>query len=303
MLKIITNLSAKQKINNFSVFLCCGIFILIFNIFVSFSKAEAAVLEDNSSNYITTDAIAKEIEKTLLFNKESREKIDFYKKKRKSDVIVSDQDSKSSKDSIDIAVFEPKSQNSIVREQEKLAYNASVVGQYEVSIELYKKVLAAEPNNVYSKFSLAVVYQKIGQFRQAKALYSQLLKEESVDKEEIIGNLLAIMVEETPKDTVYLLNRLAAENPDSSYILAQSAIAYDKIKNYDQAISLLKKAITLDPNRIDYKYNLAVIYDKTSDFENALGLYSEVTKGYTDENSSIQIDQVNQRVEAIRSKS
>ena len=258
-----------------------------------------------SSTYITSDAIVREIEKTLLFDKDSREKIDFYKTKtRKSDISFGQdkKDDSAPNPDVDIIVFEPKSQNSAIREKEKLAYNASVVGQYEVAIELYKKVLIAEPKNTYAKFALAVVYQKIGQYRQAKVLYADLLKEETTNKEEIIGNVLAIMVEETPKDTVYLLSRLAAQNPESSYVLAQAAIACDKIKDFEQAISFLKRAIELEPERLDYKYNLAVIYDKTSDFENALVFYSEVSKNYHEGDTTIPIEQVNHRVESIRSK-
>lgn len=285
---------------NFALFFV-GFFIQVFfSLLLSQSFAES---------YVSTNDVIKEIEKTLLFDKESREKMDFYqqKKSRKSDITIlknsEDSEQNNGSAAVDILVVDPKFTNFDIREKEKLAYNLALIGQYEAAIELYKQVLAAEPENVYSKFSLAVVYQKISQFSQAKSLYYELLKSDPSNKEEVIGNLLAILIEESPKDAVYLLSRLAIQNPNSPYILAQTANAYDKMKNYNQAINFLKKAIFLDPDNFNYKYNLSIIYDKTAQYEKALELYNEVAKNYPDDsNQSVSLDQIQKRIKFIKSK-
>lgn len=264
-----------------------------------------------SADYIPTSEIVKEIEKTLLFDKDSRAQMDFYRKqdsRKKSDYTMSAGDSNSSKvngksrSSFDIVIVDPKINNFDIREKEKLAYNAASIGQYEVSIELYKKILEVEPKNVYAKFSLAVVYQKLDQYRQSKALYYELLKDKAPNQEEIVGNLLAILVSESPRDAIYLLSRLATENPKSTYILAQSAVAYEKIKNYEQAAALMQRAIVMDPDNVGYKYNLAVIYDKAANYEKALELYANVAKSYSGDNQFFSIDQVQKRIEYIKNK-
>ncbi len=263
----------------------------------------------SAESYVSTNDVVKEIEKTLLFDQGSREEINAFaakkKKPRKSDYTikagVTDEKNDGPSD-MDITVTDSKALNLDVKEKEKLAYNAALTGQYEAAIELYKQVLSIEPDNSYDKFSLAVVYQRIGQFRQAKTLYYQLLKTNPTNQEEIIGNLLSVLVEESPRDAVYLLSRLTVQNPGSAYIFAQAAVAYDRIKNYDQAIILLQKAISIDPNNADYQYNLAVIYDKTSQFQKALDMYANVEQNYTDDNSSVPIEQVRNREAAIRSK-
>lgn len=282
-----------------------------FALFLLLTALQTSPIQSFAEDYISTTDIIKEIEKTLLFDQDSRVKIDSYQRnnsKKTSDYTINagtsaglNGDDKSAS-SVDIVIVDPKTNNFDIREKEKLAYNAALIGQYEVSIELYKKILESEPNNLYAKFSLAVVYQKVDQYRQAKTLYYQLLKANPTNEEEIIGNLLAILVSESPRDAIYLLSRLAVENPKSGYILAQSAIAYDKIKNYDQAISLMQKAIIIDPSNIGYKYNLAVIYDKTGDYEKALELYTNVAKNYSDGNQSVPIDQVQKRIESLRNK-
>jgi len=256
--------------------------------------------------YASTSDIAQEIEKSLIFDKASRDQVDFYQGRsagKKSDFSIGDSSTKDSgKASFGMIVNDSKVANLNVSEKEKLAYNAALVEQYEVAIELYKQALSLSPDDAYAKFSLAVVYQKIGQTRQAKTLYRELLKTNPDNREEIIGNLLAILVEESPKDAAYLLARLTVQNPHSSYILAQAAVAYDKIKNYDQAITLFKKASLIDPDNVSYKYNLAVIYDKNAEYEKALEMYADVTKNSSDADSSVPVDQVEKRIQTLRSK-
>lgn len=260
-----------------------------------------------AEDYVATSDVVKEIEKTLLFDKSSRDQIDFYKQKevmkKKNNLMISHGNKDESNPEIDIVVVDSKSVvNADARVKEKMAYNAALVGQYEAAVELYKQVIALEPENSYARFSLAVVYQKLGQNRQAKNNYYVLLRGDFENKEEIVGNLLTILVEESPKDAFYLLSRLVVENPQSSYILAQAALAYDKIRNYDRATELLKRAIANDPDRIEYKYNLAVVYDKTSDYENAFNAYAEVVRQSNGIDQNIPLDQIKKRIEFIRNK-
>ncbi len=261
-----------------------------------------------ADEYASNNEVIKEIEKTLLFDKESRQKLDVYEKRRsskKSDYTINTSDNsldEKSDSKVEIIAVDTKSENFGLREKEKLAYNASTIGQYEVAVELYKQIIAAEPENSYSKFSLALIYQKLGQISQAKTIYRDLLKTNPENEEEIVGNLLAILIEESPKDALYLLSRLTAQNPKSAYILAQSAIVYDKMKKYDQAIALLNRAVVLEPKNYTYKYNLAVIYDKSSQSDKALELYSEVAANYSDNNQLISIEQIQKRIQTIKSK-
>ena len=269
----------------------------------------------NAEEFVSTNEIVKQIEKSLIFDKESKQKIDVYKSREsskasdinieagKSSVLIINE--KNLNSGMEIVVIDDKKENFDLKEKEKLAYNSAMIGQYEVSIEIFKKILKEQPNNTYAKFSLATVYQKVGQSRQAKELYHQLLKSDYENKDEVLSNLFAILVDESPRDSIYLLTRLSIQNPDSSSILAHTALAYDKIKNYDKAITYLTKAISLDENNLSYKFNLAIVYDKAQKLEKALELYSDVAKNYFNNNGlniSIPIDIIQKRIDTIKSK-
>jgi tetratricopeptide (TPR) repeat protein len=280
-----------------------------FAILISHFFAEVSLAKD-----VPNSELMQEIEQSLIFDKDSRSRSEVYQRNqslRKSDYVISagktiKSDNKDKKEQeIKIVVVDTKAENFDLRAKEKLAYNAIIIGQYEVAIELYKQVLKVEPNNHYSKFALAVVYQKIGQTRQAKNIYRELLKSNPENREEIIGNLLAVLIEESPKDSIYLLSRLTAQNPSSSYILAQAAIAYDKIHKSEEALLLMRSASEIDPSNLEYKYNLAVMNDKASKIEEALVLYDDILQQYSSsnsDNSNISIVEVEARVKTIKSQ-
>ena len=276
-----------------------------FFIFVTLFLGTISSLLFNNNLYaqdsVSTAQAMEEIEKALV-NSSQKSKI----KASTSELSIDRAEAKDDPDApkLEIVAVEPKT-NQKNADKSKLAYNAMIIGQYEVAVELYKKILISEPKNQYIRFSLAVCYHKLGQYKQAKNLYYQLLKSDYEDEDEVVGNLLELIVEESPTDAVYMLAKLTSQSPNSAYILARSAMSYDKLKRSDQAILLLSRAIALDPNEIEYKFNLAVIYDKAKEYPKALNLYQDVIDNYTNSNDidqSVPIVQVRQRAEYIKNK-
>lgn len=261
------------------------------------------------SQDFTDKNITQEIEQILLFNDDEKSKMqpNLYKKNRKDDFFIGEENDNSDQENkFDITVQKPNiTINSDARTKEKMAYNASSSGQYEVAIEFYKQVLEIEPENSYAKLSLALIYQRLSQFSQAKKLYQELLKNNPQNKEEIIANLLSILSKESPRDAVYLISRLSAQHPNSDYLSAQAALIYSDLKNYNQAVNYMKKAIEINPARLDYKYNLAIIYDNSQNYEKAVENYLEVVKSYKSDTkwaNLISISQVESRIESLKNK-
>ncbi len=277
-------------------------------------KKEADVFQDLSSNpkfksdsTVSTSEAIDQIQKTLLFSdKAAAQKLG---NERKSSLVINRAPAVD-KPTVDIMIDDnaPSKSSVQIEQKQKLAYNAATSGQYEVAVELYKQILKSDPENHYASFALAACYHKLGQYKQAKTLYYQLLKHEWSDektKSELIGNLIEVIVEESPNESVYLLEKLVNQSPESAYIMAGAAMAYDKINKSDQAILLMKRAINIDPKEIRYKFNLAIIYDKLADYQNATRYYQEIVQNYISSNTidnSIPIEQVKQRIEFIKDK-
>jgi len=285
---------------------------LVFNlilqaVFAAFflAKFENANAQETKNSYgkkyDLNGEIAREIENILLFSNDENERIDLLSNQDEKDDFKID---KVSGNKVDFQVSKKNIVvNLDVKTKEKIAYNAYLNGQYEVAIELYKQIVNIEPDNNYAKYSLALIYQKMGQFFEAKNLYRELLKVDSENREEVIANMLIILSKESPRDAIYLLSRLSQQHPNSAYLSAQTALVYNELKNYKQAINYLEQATKKEPERVDYKYNLAIMYDKNKEYKMAAEAYYDVIKNYgSDEKweKLIPIEQVRLRLGRVK---
>ncbi|MFM6972342.1 MAG: tetratricopeptide repeat protein [Alphaproteobacteria bacterium] len=258
---------------------------------------------------ISNSDLSREIEKSLLFDSETTEKFDVYNNEYGSNLVAEptlgnadkEDQKKYTPEEMDIVMVDRVKVDKDIREKEKLAYNSVLVGQYEIALELYKEILQKEPKNKYVKYSLAVVYQRLYQFKQAKKIYYELLKDEPENKQEVINNIIAIMIEESPREAVYMLSRLTMQNSQSAHLFASLGNAYEKISNFDLAIQNYFKAYQLDNQNPSYAYNLGVLYDKNKEYEKAIEMYvNAINNAQYSKDNQIASDSVKMRIEKLK---
>jgi tetratricopeptide (TPR) repeat protein len=285
-------------------FLQINFFSCLFFLASFFAEQAKAQLDIGNSD------LTREIEKSLLFDKSDNEKFDVYNNEYGTNLVdkptlgeakeKDEEEKKYTPEEMNIVMVDKVKIDKDLREKEKLAYNSVLIGQYEIAIQIYKEILQKEPKNLYAKYSLAVVYQRLSQFKQAKNIYYELLKSDAENKDEIINNIIAILTEESPREAIYMLTRLTIQNPQRHYLFASMALAYEKISDYNSAIKNYTKALDLDYGNMNYCYNLGVLYDQNKEYEKALEMYSNVVKNNDSSNRDIAIDSVKRRIEKIK---
>lgn len=188
-----------------------------------------------------------------------------------------------------------------IKEMQREAYEAARIGHLEVAVEIYKEILKIEPENTYALFGQAAAYHEMGQYMVAKKMYMKVLKI-APGNQRAIGNLLAIVTEESPMESAYFLSDIADRNPQSSYLMAQASVANSNINNYEKAIEYLVRAISVEPNNLEYKLNLAVLVDKKGDHKGAYNLYKELIDTVKMRGSSynIPMKQIKRRMKFIK---
>jgi len=285
-------------------FLQINFFSCLFFLASFFAEQAKAQLDIGNSD------LTREIEKSLLFDKSDNEKFDVYNNEYGTNLVdkptlgeakeKDEEEKKYTPEEMNIVMVDKVKIDKDLREKEKLAYNSVLIGQYEIAIQIYKEILQKEPKNLYAKYSLAVVYQRLSQFKQAKNIYYELLKSDAENKDEIINNIIAILTEESPREAIYMLTRFTIQNPQRHYLFASMALAYEKISDYNSAIKNYTKALDLDYGNMNYCYNLGVLYDQNKEYEKALEMYSNVVKNNDSSNRDIAIDSVKRRIEKIK---
>jgi Flp pilus assembly protein TadD len=274
------------------------VYIIIF--FLIFSPAKAT---DSSSPL----SVVEKIEKNLIFSNE-------IEKQENAGELVIRKGSWNQDDTekLQDLTFENKKivtevkktqDSSAAIELKRKAYDAITVGQYEIAVELYKKALRINKDDVYSTLGLATAYQHLGQYVQAKPLYLKVLEVFPADQQ-VMANLIAIVSDEAPYEAVYLLSSIADRNLDSPLIQAQTSIAYSRVKNYEKAIEYIRRAIDIDDSNIEYKYNLAVLYDLSQNYFQARNVYGELIRLYAIRRSdfnNLPIEDIQERANVINS--
>jgi Flp pilus assembly protein TadD len=177
---------------------------------------------------------------------------------------------------VKIEVKQPNPDTNIQLEK---AYDAAMAGKMPEAIGIYQDVLAHEPNNKLALFGLATTYQKSGQINLARPLYGKLLTLDPRNPE-ALNNFLALVGEESPREAVDELAQVEKANPDFSPVPAQMALNYERLGKMDLAIMKMERATALSPENLLYRYNLAVLYDKTGQAEKASVLYRQMLSAY-----------------------
>lgn len=275
------------------------IFVYIAVFFLVFSPVKA---EDDASPL----SIVEKVERNLIYSNEierqnNTEGIIIKKGAWNQEEAQKFEESQATSKKINAEVKKTKNDSNVLALKRK-AYDAITIGQYEVAVELYKQALKINKDDIYSTLGLATAYQYLGQYVQAKPLYLKVLEVFPADQQ-VMSNLLAIVSIETPYEAVYLLSSMADRNLSSPLIQAQTSIAYSKIKNYDKAIEYIKRAIEIDGMNLEYRYNLAVLYDLNQNYSQARVVYNElINLGSTrssGENFNLPIDEIKDRIVAI----
>jgi tetratricopeptide (TPR) repeat protein len=178
-------------------------------------------------------------------------------------------------------------------------YKAASLGSMEAAIVLYKKVLAREPNNINALFALGSIYQNLHQFKEAKSMYSKVIEIDPNDQN-TINNYLALMVQESPTNALSHLRELEKANPDFSPVKAQIGMVYAKLGDYDMAEMYMRRAISLSPEVLNYRYNLAVMLDKSGSTYSALQAYKQLIDVGSKDLSSDMVRNIRLRIDVLQ---
>lgn len=181
------------------------------------------------------------------------------------------------------------------------AYTALASGQTEIARESYLRVLGIEPNNIQALFGMGALLHRSGDFDTARRYYSKVLAQDP-DNRDTLNNFLSLVAEEAPEQALAKLKELESKNPDFSPIPAQISFIYQKLQNIQLAGQYMVKALSLAPNNLTYKYNLAILLDKQGARSDAAGFYQDLVDAYLrGESIPGNIASIQERLTFIRS--
>jgi len=178
-------------------------------------------------------------------------------------------------------------------------YAALINGQYDTALGFYERASKNEPSSVLALLGRGTAYQKLGRDAEARAAYEGALKIDPKNRE-ALTNLTGLTAQSRPEEALKSLVDLEVQHKYFSPIAAQIGLTYAKMGNSDAAIEHLRRAIALTPDAPMYHYNLAVVFDRAGQREQAVASYKEVL-GLTDSRNVTGLSRVDiqRRVEFL----
>ncbi len=181
------------------------------------------------------------------------------------------------------------------------AYNALLSGQSTAAIGIYKDVLLNDPTNEDALFGLATTYHRAGQIEAARPLYGKILAQNPTHRA-ALNNFLVMVADEAPQEALMQLEALENKSPSFSPIPAQMAVIYQKLGDLPKATEKMFKAVSLAPENLTYRYNLAILMDKQRNYEEAVKLYGQITQAHArGEITPGNINTIQERLTFLRS--
>lgn len=176
----------------------------------------------------------------------------------------------------------PDSETLLVR----LGHTYLVAGKPREALETMDKVLAMNPQSVDALAVSSGILDATGRKDEARAYYERALAVEPENRQirmSYAGNLAS---GGKLKEAIEVYEKLIADFPEEQAFYQYAGIAHSYLGEYDQAISLLRRAVAIRPTPIGY-FNLAVAYEKSGDLRQAVGsfkLYLENSQGESEAN-------------------
>ena len=154
-------------------------------------------------------------------------------------------------------------------------YAALISGQYDTALGFYERASKNEPTSVLALLGRGTAYQKLGRDAEARAAYEAALKIDPQNRE-ALTNVTGLVGQTQPEEALKRLIEMEGQHKNFSPIPAQIGLIYAKMGNSDAAVEYLRRAVALTPGAPMYHYNLAIVFDRAGQREQAIASYKQV---------------------------
>jgi tetratricopeptide (TPR) repeat protein len=153
-----------------------------------------------------------------------------------------------------------------------LLYNSAQDDQVRKSLDEYKKAIAVNPSAAVYHSNLALSYQYLAEYENAKESYKASVQLDPGNHDTY--NSLGVMyywLKQLPESIEAYANAIKLKT-DSSVYYANIGLAYFDLKQYSEAEEYWLAALKLDPENITYMQNLKEVYTVTQQADKALSI-------------------------------
>lgn len=152
------------------------------------------------------------------------------------------------------------------------ADRAMKLARYESALSIYDRLYDQNRRDPNILLGRASALQQLGRVDEAISMYERVL-DQRPDNLEAQINMLGLMSSRYPSVAMRRLMDLQERYPDNDMIAAQIALSHAQVGQYNEAMTYLGMAASMQPNNPMHYFNLAVIADRLGAKKEAVQYY------------------------------
>jgi tetratricopeptide (TPR) repeat protein len=165
-------------------------------------------------------------------------------------------------------------------------------GMVKRAIEQYKFIVDKDPKDTDSLVMLGRLYKVSQDSNASEAAYKKALEIDPDNEDALTGLAMVYSDLGDSKRATELLEKLSAKNPSPRALMALAA-SYEQVHEYALAAGACRRALALDPSRVEIKQDLARNLAISEQFDEALKLYQELaTENPRDPQANLRMSQI-----------
>lgn len=146
-------------------------------------------------------------------------------------------------------------------------------GKLQSAIEAYKEYADANGRPSFVIVFMGECHEKIGEFEQAKAFYSEALRSDPNNTAALCGLCICNMEQDEYEKGLQFIDRAIEIDPVLAEAWLYKAEGHLNLNDTDEALRCYKKAAILDPEMSEAMFAIGNIYIDKGEYDNALEFY------------------------------
>ena len=150
------------------------------------------------------------------------------------------------------------------------------------AVKMYQRIIAIDPNNADAYYKLGFIYRDSKEIDKAIESFQKVV---AIDPKNIqayseLGNIY-YGAKHDATNAITMFQKVIEQNPDNFFAHAYLGFIYHDLKEYNNSIENLQKALALNPNferNYDIYFSLGNIYYDLKDDTNAAAMFKKVTE-------------------------
>ncbi|OGI09964.1 MAG: hypothetical protein A2Y40_02035 [Candidatus Margulisbacteria bacterium GWF2_35_9] len=152
----------------------------------------------------------------------------------------------------------------------KLANICIVRGETEAAISHYNKILDIKPDFYEANYMLGIIFKDLGKEKEAIIEFQKAIDGKPELVESYFGMVECLIRDGQKENAIKILKRIIQIKPHFSEAYFNLGVLFEESGQLQPAISNFKKAIKLNPNNVMFYYNLANVLKRNRDFPEAI---------------------------------